>query len=124
MELAPYLCYQLDFLLDFLLKISLISIYKMPPCLLSNLLKALSNLSLNIRKIGNSPYWLPGRHVQKLPLCMHVTSLLVDLSHAHKGQKWPYRPVWRIWQKFEYCDPNISALLSDNKPNEVASFSH
>ena len=51
MELAPYLCYQLDFLLDFLLKISLISTYKMPPRLLYNLLKALSNLSPNIRNI-------------------------------------------------------------------------
>ena len=49
MEVVPYLCYQLDFLLDFfLLKISLISTYKMLPCLLSNLLKAPSNLSPNI----------------------------------------------------------------------------
>ena len=36
----------------FLLKISLFSTYKMPPHLLSNLLKALSNLSPNIQKIG------------------------------------------------------------------------
>ena len=45
MELGQYLCYQLEF---FLLKISLISTYKMPPHLLSNLLKALSNLSPKI----------------------------------------------------------------------------
>ena len=38
----------------FLLKISLISTYKIPPRLLSNLLKALSNLSPNIRNIGSS----------------------------------------------------------------------
>ena len=38
----------------FLLKISLISTYKMPPHLLSNLLKALSNLSPNIQNIGSS----------------------------------------------------------------------
>ena len=62
MELAPYLLSVGLSLKFFLLKISLISTYKMPPHLLSNLLKALSNLSPNIRKIGNSPYWLPGRH--------------------------------------------------------------
>ena len=42
----------------YLLKISLISTYKMPSHLLSNLLIALSNLSPNIRNIGISS----GRH--------------------------------------------------------------
>ena len=32
------------------------SIYKMPPHFLSNLIRALSNLSQNIQKIANSPY--------------------------------------------------------------------
>ena len=43
----------------FLLKIGLISIYKMPPCLAHYLIRALSNLSGNIRIFVNSPYWPP-----------------------------------------------------------------
>ena len=72
----------------FLLKISLISIYKMPPCLLSNLLKVPRNLSPKIRKIGSSPYWLPGQH-------WAFVCKWGNLSHAHKGWKCPNQPVWR-----------------------------
>ena len=61
----------------------------MPPCLLSNLLKALSNLSPNIQKIGNSPYWLPGQHRACLKIAfVHVRDVTVSqfqLSHAHEG---------------------------------------
>ena len=78
----------------FLLKISLISTYKMPPHLLSNLLKALSNLSPNIRKIGNSPYWLLGHDM--LFSRPEVTSLSANL-HMSKGRKVKMADfVWRI----------------------------
>ena len=76
----------------FLRKISLISTYKMPPRLLSNLLKALSNLSTNIRKIGNSPYW-PRHAFFPRP---EVTSLSANL-HTSKGRKAKMANfIWRI----------------------------
>ena len=48
----------------------------MLPRLLSNLLKVLSNLSPNIRKIGILHTGRLATFSQKLPLRMHVTSLL------------------------------------------------
>ena len=46
----------------FLLKIRLISTYKIPHHFPCYLIKVLSNLSPNIPKIGSSPYWPPGQH--------------------------------------------------------------
>ena len=79
----------------FLLKISLISTYKMPPRLLSNLLKVLSNLSPNIRKIGNSPYWPPG-HDTLFPR-PEVTSSSANLHTSKERRKAKMAAfVWRI----------------------------
>ena len=100
----------------FLLKISLISTYKMPPHLLSNLLKALRYLSGNIRNIGISSCCLAT--TWSFPTGSDITRLICiwtwRLSHVASMENWP---------KFEYFDPHISAFLSDIKPNKVASFS-
>ena len=65
----------------------------MSPRLLPNLLKVLSNLSPNIRKIGNSPYWPPGLHGASF-LCSKiafahacVTSSSANLHTKHTNKK-------------------------------------
>ena len=105
----------------FLLKISLISTYKMPPHLLSNLLKVLSNLSPKIRNIGSSsPYWLPGRHIFCIQMRLwHHFHLICIQKQTQSSMS----ARMENWWKFEYFHLNYSALLSDNKPNKVASFS-
>ena len=100
----------------------LISTYKMLPCLLFNLLKALRYSSGNIPKFG---IFHTDRLADMVFICKWGRSDITigNLSHACEGWKCLNRPVWRIWQKFEYFHLNYSALLSDNKQNEVASFS-
>ena len=103
----------------------------MPPRLLPNLLKVLSNLSPNIRKIGNSPYLPPGRHgasfsCSKIAFAhVRVTSSSANLHMKHTNKK-AKNGRFRIYGElaiFQFSDPRISALLSDIKPNKVASFS-
>ena len=104
----------------FLLKISLISTYKMPPHLLSNLLKALSNLSGNIRKFGI----LHTGHLADTSFLSANEVEVMSQPHLHMNTKLHVGHVTSMenWQFFEFCKSNYSALLSDSKPNEVASF--
>ena len=92
----------------------------MPPNLLSNLLKALRYSSGNIRNIGiNSPYWPHG------VFQLEVTSSSANLHMKHTNKKAENgRFCMENWQFFKFCESNYSVLLSDNKPNEVASFCH
>ena len=84
----------------------------MPPCLLSNLLKVLSNLSPNIQKIGIFYLAMTWSHPE-----------VMSQPHLHMNMK--VKNVWIYGELaiFEYSPSNFSALLSDNKPNKVASFS-
>ena len=84
----------------FLLKIGLISTYKMPPCLPCYLIRVLSNLTQNIWKFGSSPYWPPGwqrAFIYKWG----------NLSHAHEGRKCLNQPVWRNGKNLNFT-PLIS----------------
>ena len=56
MELAPYLCYQLDFLLDFFTEDKSYQYLQDASSLPCYLIRALSKLSPNIRNIGSSPF--------------------------------------------------------------------
>ena len=107
----------------FLLKISLISTYKMPPHLLSNLLKVPSNLSPNIRKFESSPYWqcteFPNMQMRQkwchLPHLHMKTNTKLCVGQAAGMEN----PIPIDFSKLKY-----TALLSDNKPNEVASCTY
>ena len=55
MELAPYLCYQLDFLLDFFTEDKSYQYLQDTSSLPCYLIRVLSKLSPNIRNIGSSP---------------------------------------------------------------------
>ena len=107
-----FLCNYLEFLKPFTLEIGLISSYKMPPHLLSNLVRVLSNSSLNIKKIANSPYWPTWSFHMQMSSWHHCI--------CNEGN-FACQPAWRIGKKFEYLHLNNSALLSDKKANEVAS---
>ena len=56
MELAPYLCYQLDFLLDFFTEDKSYQYLQDASSLPCYLIRALSKLSPNIRNIGSSSF--------------------------------------------------------------------
>ena len=56
MELAPYLCYQLDFLLDFFTEDKSYQYLQDASSLPCYLTRALSKLSPNIQNIGSSPF--------------------------------------------------------------------
>ena len=107
--------------LRFLLKISLISTYKMPPCLLSNLLKALRYSSGNIQKFGilhsgclADTSFSYANEVEVMSQPHLHTKMKLRVGHAASMEN---------WQFFKFSPSNFSVLLSDNKPNEVASFS-
>ena len=56
MELAPYLCYQLDFLLDFFTEDKSYQYLQDASSLPCYLIRVLSKLSPNIGNIGSSPF--------------------------------------------------------------------
>ena len=81
----------------------------------SNLIRALGYSSGNIQKIGILTAWPPCHH----PHYIFMTSLSYT-NELHVGQV----VSMENWQKFEYFNLNISALLSDLITNKVASCSY
>ena len=61
--------------------------------------------------------WPTGQLSENEPLHMHLMSL--PTKAAENGQF-----HMENWQFFEFYESNYSALLSDIKLNEMASFSH
>ena len=92
----------------FLLKIGLISIYKMPPHLACYLIRALCILTQKIQLELDTGRLLPQSTRMQMRSMM---SCICNEVIACQPE----------FQFFEYFNLNISALLSDNKPNEVAS---
>ena len=82
-----------NFLKPFTLEIGLISSYKMPPCLLSNLIRVLSNSSRNIQKIVNSPYWLSWLTQRYANECM--TSCIHNEGDFHMSAR--IQIFWIFW---------------------------
>ena len=89
MEPAPYLCYQLDFLLDFFTEDKSYQYLQDASSLPCYLIRALSKLSPNIRNIGSS------LHTDFFRL--EVTSPLANL-HMSKGRRKAKMAdfIWRI----------------------------
>ena len=87
----------------------------MPPQLPSYLIKALSNLSPNIQIF-------PTLHADRLAdteLSYANDTVMSQSSFAYEKD---VLASMENWQFFEFYESNYSVLLSDNKPNEVASF--
>ena len=115
MELAPYLCYHWDFLLDFFTEDKSYQYLQDASSLPCYLIRALSKLSQNIRNIGSSPF-----RTDFFPTGSDGQPHLHMREHK-EGENGQFH--MENWKFFQYSDPRISALLSDIKPNEVASFS-
>ena len=86
----------------FLLKISLISTYKVPPHLPCFLVRVLSNLTWNIQKFGSSPYWPPGQHTEFSYANEAVTSLPSQFKPCPWRPKMSESASMEKWQNFEF----------------------
>ena len=95
-----------------LLKIGLISTYKMPPCLPCYLIRALRYSSGNIWTIGILYTGHLGWHRASQYANEAVTSLA---SFAYESSVSAKAASMENWQKSEYSHLNYSALLLDNK---------
>ena len=90
MELAPYLCYQLDFLLDFFTEDKSYQYLQDASSLPCYLIRARSKLSPNIRNIGSSPF-----HTDFFPTGSDVTaSFAYERTQRRKAKMADF--VWRI----------------------------
>ena len=106
---APwFLCYQLDFLLDFFTEAGSYQWLKDATSfgLLSN--KSAEKLEGNIQKIANSPYEIGHFH----PLCSIFLCKWAKWCHF-QSENSVRKAVWGMFQYFEYLDLNYSALLAD-----------
>ena len=86
MELAPYLCYQLDFLLDFFTEDKSYQYLQDASSLPCYLIRALSKLSPNIRNIGSSPF-----RTNFFPTRSDVTASFAYKRRKKKGENGRFR---------------------------------
>ena len=84
MELAPYLCYQLDFLLDFFTEDKSYQYLQDASSLPCYMIRALSKLGPNIQNIGSSPF----RTDFFQPEVMSQPHLHTS-EHEEERRKWP-----------------------------------
>ena len=119
MELGQYLCYHLDFLLDFFTEDKSYQYLQG-----ATLIALLSDKSAKIFGLKYLIIWKFSIHTFRMEFSDRKWRHSANLHTKHmntKGENGWF--CMESWQFFQYSDPHISVLLSDIKPNEVASFS-